>query len=332
MLRQPFAALAFLSVIFAAAASQAAPSGGAPWISPTEETVDIQQSFKDGLAALEAGDHKKAERKFGEVLTAAPQHPEANYYMGLAKSGRGKDKQAAKYFARAVKARDNFTEAREQLALVSIKLGDSDAARSQLAAIKAAAAACTAETCDAAYVERAAKAVERIEAALAAAAPAPAGIDPDGSAAQSEDESASLARGLDYARLFLDGEDAAAARYRAAIAQINEANYAGAIDDLFLAQAILGPHADILNYLGYAHRMLGRMSQAEDYYRQALALDPNHLGANEYLGELFLETGDIAAARKRLSKLDSLCAFGCAEREALARLIDIASASRSAAR
>jgi tetratricopeptide (TPR) repeat protein len=328
------APLAACLTIFAAAAA-AAPSSGGPWIPSSVESIDAPQSFQDGRAALEAGDFKKAEKKFGEVLSVSPKHPEANYYMGRAKAGRGKDQQAAKYFARALKERENFIEAREQLALASVRLGDNEEAQAQLAAVKAIAAACAAGTCEAAFVERAGKAVERITEALAGAA-AREGSPTEDAAGEDrdplDDEQASAVRGEDYARLFLDGEDAGAARYRAAVANINIGDYETAIADLGRAQALLGPHPDILNYLGYAHRKLGAMAKAEGYYREALALAPGHLGAHEYLGELYLEIGDMAAARKRLTILDGLCVYGCAEREALARLIAVAASQRSAAR
>jgi tetratricopeptide (TPR) repeat protein len=122
------------------------------------------------------------------------------------------------------------------------------------------------------------------------------------------------------------------ALYVAAARLINEARYEDAIASLTAAQAAVGPHPDILNYLGYAHRKLGRIEEAKGWYAQALAIDPDHLGANEYLGELYVETGDLAAARRQLARLERLCAFGCPEREDLARLIDVKSSDRRAAR
>lgn len=356
MHRRLMAAALFAGLTPLASSALASPTDGGPTVPSSVQAIDPQKSFADGIEALKAEDYKKAEKKFGEVLSAAPKHPEANYFMGLAKEKQGKDKQAVKYFERAIKARDNFTEAREQLALLSIRLGDKETAVAQRDAIKSAIAACTAQTCDQAYMDRAGRAVERIETALAEGAAAgdsgkdaaepKDGDDDDGAAAEGADdddggaaedgpadgENQASAGAFDYARLFLDGEDAGAARYRAAVALINQGKYAEAIEDLYLAQAILGPHPDILNYLGYSNRKLGRMAEAQDYYGQALKLDPNHLGANEYLGELYLEIGEIGKAKRRLKRLDNLCAFACAEREALARLIDISASTRSAAK
>ena len=37
---------------------------------------------------------------------------------------------------------------------------------------------------------------------------------------------------------------------------------------------------------------------------------------------MMIERGDMAGARRMLAKLDSLCAFGCAEAEELRRWVD----------
>jgi tetratricopeptide (TPR) repeat protein len=315
------------AAIFAGAPALAAPSGGgAPMSTSPGADIDPQQSFAEGIEALQEGDYKKAEKRFGEVLTVAPKHPEANYYMGLAKVGRGRDKQAVRYFKRAFEERENFVEAREQFALAQIRLGERADAEEQLAAIQAIAAACTPESCDAAYTERCAKAVAAIEAALAA--PPPAAPAPD------EEDAGEESSALDDPRYawLLSGAGNGAALYRDAVRAINEGRYEAAIPALQGAQGAIGPHPDILNYLGFSHRKLARFAEARDYYGQALALDPDHLGANEYLGELYLELGDIESARRQLATLDRVCAFGCAEREDLARLIAIAESVRSAAK
>ena len=75
---------------------------------------------------------------------------------------------------------------------------------------------------------------------------------------------------------------------------------------------------------------LRNLKRLNNYYHQALAISPDHLGANEYLGELYLETGDIKRARQQLSRLDELCAFGCAQKEDLARLIEMKVSERHA--
>lgn len=72
-------------------------------------------------------------------------------------------------------------------------------------------------------------------------------------------------------------------------------------------------NADAYNYLGYSHRKLGNRDQALTYYNQALTLDPNHRGALEYLGELYLDMGDLPKAEEQLGKLAKICGPRCAE-------------------
>lgn len=70
---------------------------------------------------------------------------------------------------------------------------------------------------------------------------------------------------------------------------------------------------DILNLLGYASRKLGRWQASRDFYTDALTIEPGHKGALEYMGELELETGDVAAAKKLLQRLREQCPDGCEE-------------------
>ena len=60
---------------------------------------------------------------------------------------------------------------------------------------------------------------------------------------------------------------------------------------------------DTLNYLGFTTRKLGDYENGEKYYLQGLALNPNHIGINEYLGELYVTTGRIDLAKERLQVL-----------------------------
>lgn len=55
-------------------------------------------------------------------------------------------------------------------------------------------------------------------------------------------------------------------------------------------------------------------------YDRALAIDPNHLGAQEYQGELFLMLGDLDAAQANLDHLTRICGT-CPEREDLREAI-----------
>ena len=61
--------------------------------------------------------------------------------------------------------------------------------------------------------------------------------------------------------------------------------------------------ADTLNYLGFTTRKLGDFENGEKYYLEGLAIEPNHIGINEYLGELYVATNRIKLAKERLNVL-----------------------------
>ena len=62
-------------------------------------------------------------------------------------------------------------------------------------------------------------------------------------------------------------------------------------------------NADTLNYLGFTTRKLGDFTNGEKYYLQGLAIEPKHIGINEYLGELYVATNRIDLAKERLEVL-----------------------------
>jgi tetratricopeptide (TPR) repeat protein len=109
--------------------------------------------------------------------------------------------------------------------------------------------------------------------------------------------------------------------YAIAVRLIHHAEYAEAIPHLESALAQRPHDADVLNYLGYTHRMVGDYSGSLDYYKRALAIDPDHKGAHEYLGELYLQMHDQPSAQKELETLASLCPDGCDERDALTKAL-----------
>ena len=63
--------------------------------------------------------------------------------------------------------------------------------------------------------------------------------------------------------------------------------------------------ADTLNYLGFTTRKLGDFENGEKYYLLGLEIEPNHVGINEYLGELYVVTNRIDLAKDRLKILES---------------------------
>jgi tetratricopeptide (TPR) repeat protein len=62
---------------------------------------------------------------------------------------------------------------------------------------------------------------------------------------------------------------------------------------------------DTLNYLGFTTRKLGDYENGEKFYLEGLAIEPNHIGINEYLGELYVVTNRISLAKERLKILEN---------------------------
>lgn len=104
-------------------------------------------------------------------------------------------------------------------------------------------------------------------------------------------------------------------------AKIEAKDFPSAITDLnaLVTQGV--QHPDVYNLLGYSLRKTGDLKTALTYYQKALDFDPDHKGALEYLGELYVETGDIAKAKENLARLAQICPQGCEERADLEKAI-----------
>ena len=75
---------------------------------------------------------------------------------------------------------------------------------------------------------------------------------------------------------------------------------------------------DTLNYLGFTTRKLGDYENGEKFYLEGLAIEPNHIGINEYLGELYMVTNRISLAKERLEILKNC---NCKEYDQLRQII-----------
>jgi tetratricopeptide (TPR) repeat protein len=104
---------------------------------------------------------------------------------------------------------------------------------------------------------------------------------------------------------------------------IDAKNYDAALAEL---KTLVAEHQqpDVYSLMGYVLRKTGDRAQAMTYYRKALDLDPDHKGALEYQGELYVELGQIDKARENLAKLDALCSVGCDEQADLKADIEYA--------
>jgi len=108
--------------------------------------------------------------------------------------------------------------------------------------------------------------------------------------------------------------------------KITAKDYAGALRELGkLAESV--QHADLYNLMGYTLRKTGDFKRSLTYYTKAIEMQPEHKAAREYLGELYIETGNMEKAKEQLAVLAKLCPGGCEEREDLQKAINAKSVS-----
>lgn len=108
--------------------------------------------------------------------------------------------------------------------------------------------------------------------------------------------------------------------YAAGRALAEQGRYGEAIAILSLAADKTDPR--ILNYLGYSHRKSGRVTVGLGYYQEALRHNPDYTLVREYMGEAYLQLGNVQAAREQLAEIEKRCGKGCEEYAELARQID----------
>ena len=265
------------------------PSMSAPGYDPAAE-------YQNGLNALKAHRYADAKKSFMKVYPAASRDPMMNTVLGVTLMGLDDYKGAQKYLEKAVKLDSKSIVAHEQLGVAYAKQGQRDKAEAELATLKQLQAACGTSCADA---DALTQAISSVSTALG--------------------QPQAMIRGPGELLFASSGE--ADTAYLEAVGLIHEHRYADAIVSLNKAKSVFGAHPDILTYLGFANRKLGRYEVAEDYYRQALEAAPTHKGATEYYGELLVERHDFAGARAMLARLDNLCTFGCAEADELRQWI-----------
>jgi tetratricopeptide (TPR) repeat protein len=108
----------------------------------------------------------------------------------------------------------------------------------------------------------------------------------------------------------------------AAVQAIEARQYARAIPMLEDLVARQPTNADAYNWLAYATRKNGDPARSIAIYQKALALDPKHLGAHEYIGEAYLALDDLARAKEHLARLNRLCFFGCEQYTDLKKAVE----------
>jgi Flp pilus assembly protein TadD len=262
---------------------------------------DPATEYAKAIAAMKAQQYKDAARAAEHVTEVVPKNPDAWRLLGAAKAGATDWKGSRRAYEKAMKLSPDDVTVHAGLGLALANLKDPKA-QTEADWLKSKAQACGDSCPDAARLKALTDQVQSAMNPPPAAAPTPSAM-------------------LDRSLLF-GGAKTGDAAYVQAVSLINERRYDEALASLAKAAETFGPHPDILTYQGYTWRKKGDYARAETYYREALAIDPRHIGATEYYGELKAARGDIAGARLMLAKLDNLCAYGCADAEELRRWID----------
>jgi tetratricopeptide (TPR) repeat protein len=112
------------------------------------------------------------------------------------------------------------------------------------------------------------------------------------------------------------------ADYTAAMKAIKADRFKDAIP---LLQRVVGrdtKNADAYNWLAYATRRNGDPAASIPIYQKALAIDPKHRGAHEYIGEAYLMLGNVPKAKEHLARLNSLCFLPCSEYTDLKKAVE----------
>lgn len=292
VLTLPFAALIMLSgTSFASGGG----GGGGSFSSPSQSApaIDPVEKFQEGVAALRIGNNKKAEKAFRKVLKVARKHPSANYFLGVSLFEQAKYKKARKPLEKSLKYDDSLVLARGYLVATyqqTKKVDKAEIEKQKLLEIQKSCGDCENKVA--------------IETAL---------------------KIANGARSAATTSLLELNSNTGDAHYLAAVGKINSGDYDSALVLLNESARVFGPHPDILTYQGFVNRKLGNYAEALSFYNTALAIDPEHRGANEYLGEYYVETGQMSLAKIQLEKLERICDFGCEQAEELRRWILAAS-------
>lgn len=111
-------------------------------------------------------------------------------------------------------------------------------------------------------------------------------------------------------------------KYSEAVQAVKAKDFKTAIRLLREVIADDSTNADALNYLGYSLRKTGDYDQALKFYWRALAQKPDHRGANEYIGEAYLELNQPVKAKEHLDRLARICGPDCEEYRVLKKAWD----------
>ncbi len=91
--------------------------------------------------------------------------------------------------------------------------------------------------------------------------------------------------------------------------QAKSGDHAAALETLRAAPDQADPRVQTM--IGFTLRKLGRVEEAMPYYLSAVATRPNATTTRQYLGEAYLQVGDVARAREQLAEIGRLCGTVC---------------------
>ena len=81
--------------------------------------------------------------------------------------------------------------------------------------------------------------------------------------------------------------------YKRGYDEVSNGNYQLAIKCLLKATKTSQDNPDVYNLLGFSNHKLDKLEESFMYCNRALKLNPRHLGANEYIGDLYLRTNNL---------------------------------------
>ena len=92
---------------------------------------------------------------------------------------------------------------------------------------------------------------------------------------------------------------------------INQGEYKKAKKNLLVILKKDKGDAEAYNLLGYTERQLQNYISAIKFYKKALTINNDFIGAHHYIAMAYLELDDIEKAKYHLNQLDLICLFGC---------------------
>ena len=110
-------------------------------------------------------------------------------------------------------------------------------------------------------------------------------------------------------------------QYDDGVRAVKRGDYSAAIRLFEAVTARDAQNADAFNWLAYSTRKNGDAARSIPIYERALAIDPKHRGAHEYIGEAYLLTNNLSKAEEHLAALGRICLIPCEEYDDLKKAV-----------